>query len=68
MSASRTTPKEMLSLLCRVAAEFEVKGAPLPDVYSDVIATLEEADLQHDEQPSMDEDEDGVGWQNDREH
>ena len=50
MSASRTTQKELLSLLARIAAAAEsadageVYGLLSPKLYDDIIATLEEAE------------------------
>ena len=50
MSASRTTQKEMLSLLARVAAACETADSIIPtgieSLYDDIIATLEEAEYE----------------------
>tara|TARA_R110002020_G_scaffold171011_3_gene360959 strand:+ start:3311 stop:3562 length:252 start_codon:yes stop_codon:yes gene_type:complete len=51
MSASRTTPKEMLSLLAQHAAAYEqgISTEDLDALYADTIATLREAGAITDE-------------------
>ena len=48
MSASRTTQKELLGLLARIAAACETADSIVPteleSLYDDIIATLEEAE------------------------
>jgi hypothetical protein len=48
MSASRTTPKELLGLLARIAAACEAADSIVPtgleSLYDEIIETLEEAE------------------------
>jgi len=50
MSASRTTPKELLGLLARIAAACETADSIVPTglepLYDEVIETLEEAQYE----------------------
>ena len=50
MSSNRTTRKEMLSLLARIAATFDGPGVDSPTeffaLYDEITATLEEAEQE----------------------
>ena len=50
MSASRTTPKELLGLLARIAAACETADSIVPtgleSLYDEIIETLEEAQYE----------------------